>query len=186
MTEPADLAEPADDTFDRDVLIISPMFGADRHDFTPALSLRPRVRVIRSFAQPLGLVPGSFPYKIFGQPISTNTEVEEKSAEDAVAQGRCGGGDDHDGSRGVFCHTRWRSKYNTGAQICQVGFLALLALAASADTAEEMTEEQIADAREQALAALEKPLEKMKIKVDHAYYLLADHAALHMWRLSYS
>ena len=185
MTEPADLAEPADDTFDRDVLIISPMFGADRHDFTPALSLRPRVRVIRSFAQPLGLVPGSFPYKYLVNRFPRTPNFNHFAA-DAVAQGRCGGGDDHDGSRGVFCHTRWRSKYNTGAQICQVGFLALLALAASADTAEEMTEEQIADAREQALAALEKPLEKMKIKVDHAYYLLADHAALHMWRLSYS
>lgn len=59
-------------------------------------------------------------------------------------------------------------------------------MAASADTAEEMTEEQVAAAREEALAALEKPLEKMKIKVDYAHYSLADRAALHMSRTARS
>ena len=46
-----------------------------------------------------------------------------------------------------------------------IGILALIAVAASADATEAMTEDQIAAAREEALSALEKPLEKMKIKV---------------------
>merc|ERR1711865_885051 len=35
---------------------------------------------------------------------------------------------------------------------------------AAAESAEDMTDEQVAEAREEALAKLEKPLEKMKVK----------------------
>ena len=57
-----------------------------------------------------------------------------------------------------------RMRTSHAATICSCVLALLLQLAAGAASASEMTEEQVAAARDEALSKLEKPLEKMKIK----------------------